>query len=225
MELPVFTVVDPATVDAFRRGDRDAFGLISRRHFRELHVHCYRMIGSFDEAEELVQDTLLRAWRGRDSYEGRATVRAWLYRIATNVCIDAMRKRKCAPSVDVLPDPAADEDEQPDAQVVARETIESAFLAAARILPAKQFATLILREVLGFSAIETAQLLDDTVPAVNSALQRARATLRRRYGRSTDTRRTTASGATPPLPPASAAVNPRRRSASSRSGPPPVPAW
>ncbi len=194
-------VDDRVTVDAFRRGDADVFDRISRRHFRELHVHCYRMIGSLDEAEDLVQETLLRAWRKRATYEGRATVRTWLYRIATNVCIEAIRKRSrrrsengdatvhpspwLQPCPDAVLDVAAGEDEQPDARAIARETIELAYLAAIQMLPAKQRAVLILRDVLDFSASDTAQLLDDTVPAVNSALQRARARLRRRY-RTTD---------------------------------------
>jgi len=191
--------VDVAIVDAFRRGDEDAFGRISRHHFRELHIHCYRMVGSFDEAEDLVQETLWRAWRNRDSYEGRATLRAWLYRIATNACIDAIRRRapRPAPSEDsggpeysqfpwmqpypdALLDTTGGHNDQPDARLVARETIELAFLATIQLLPAKQRAVLILRDVLGFSATETSQVLDDTPAAVNSALQRARATVRRR---------------------------------------------
>jgi RNA polymerase sigma-70 factor, ECF subfamily len=191
--------VDAAVVAAFCRGDRDAFDCISRRHFRELHIHCYRMVGSFDEAEDLVQETLLRGWRNRDSYEGRATIRAWLYRIATNACIDAIRRRAprgepiedpgvslypqfpwLQPYPDALLDTSGGNDDQPDARLVARETIELAFLATIQLLPAKQRAVLILRDVLDFSASETAQVLDDTPAAVNSALQRARDTIRRR---------------------------------------------
>lgn len=191
--------VDAAIVAAFRRGDDDAFGRISRNHFRELHIHCYRMVGSFDEAEDLVQDTLLRAWRNRDSYEGRASIRAWLYRIATNTCIDSIRRRAprsapiddsgvprysqfpwLQPYPDALLGTTGGNDDQPDARLVARETIELAFLATIQLLPAKQRAVFILREVLGFSAIETAEVLDDSSAAVNSALQRARGTVRRR---------------------------------------------
>jgi RNA polymerase sigma-70 factor (TIGR02960 family) len=190
--------VDAAIVAAFRRGDDDAFGRISRRHFRELHIHCYRMVGSFDEAEDLVQETLLRAWRNRDTYEGRAPIRAWLYRIATNACIDAIRSRPGSapiedsgvprysqfpwlqPYPDALLETIEGNDDQPDVRLVARETIELAFLATIQLLPAKQRAVFILREVLGFSATETAEVLEDTPAAVNSALQRARVTVRRR---------------------------------------------
>ncbi len=194
--------VDVAVVAAFRRGDDEAFGRISRHHFRELHIHCYRMVGSFDEAEDLVQETLLRAWRNRDTYEGRATIRAWLYRIATNACIDAIRRRGpqsvpiedsgvppysqfpwMQPYPDALLDTTGGHTDQPDMRLVARETIELAFLATIQLLPAKQRAVFILRDVLGFSATETAQVLDDTPAAVNSALQRARATVRRRRAR------------------------------------------
>lgn len=213
--------VDAATVAAFRRGDEEAFDRISRQHFRELHVHCYRMVGSFDDAEDLVQDTLLRAWRHRDSYEGRATIRAWLYRIATNACIDAIRRRSretpmdapgegltiadagadadvgadaddalpryarfpwMQPYPDTLLDVAGGEADPPDARLVARESIELAFLATIQRLPPKQRAVLILRDVLDFSAVETAEVLDDSAAAVNSALQRARATMRARRG-------------------------------------------
>lgn len=93
MTLGHSSEVDTATVAALRGSDREAFSRICQQHFRELHIHCYRMIGSFDEAEDLVQETFLRAWQRRDSYESRATVRAWLYRIATNVCIDTIRTR------------------------------------------------------------------------------------------------------------------------------------
>jgi RNA polymerase sigma-70 factor, ECF subfamily len=201
--------IDGATIVAFQQGDDEAFARISRRHFRELHVHCYRMIGSFDEAEDLVQDTLLRAWRHRHSYEGRSTLRAWLYRIATNACIDAMRTRDARgpagdeseetpigasvaaapdyarlawlqPYPDALLDAGDAPDILPEARLVARESIELAFLAAIQLLPVKQRAVLILRDLLGFSAIETAEMLEDTPPAINSALQRARATVRAR---------------------------------------------
>jgi RNA polymerase sigma-70 factor (ECF subfamily) len=159
------------------------------------------MVGSVDEAEDLVQETYLRAWRSRTTFEGRASARAWLYRIATNVCIEALRRHRARsggddadgrpryaavpwlqPYPDLLLDVVADE-EPPDAVVVEREAIELAFLATILLLPPKQRAALVLRDVLGFSAAETATVLDDTVPAVNSALQRARATVRQRVDR------------------------------------------
>jgi len=176
-------------VDAIA-GDEPAFAALAERHRRELHVHCYRMLASFDEAEDAVQETLLRAWRSRDTFDG-SMFRAWLYRIATNVCLDMLRRssRRLAtmhnfsevpwlqPYPDQLLDEIAPSDEQPDAVIVERETIELAFLAAMQLLPPKQRATLIARDVLGWPASETASLLDTTVAAANSALQRARATM------------------------------------------------
>jgi RNA polymerase sigma-70 factor (ECF subfamily) len=171
----------------------DTFAASVEPFRRELHVHAYRMLGSFDEAEDAVQETLLRAWRRRDTFDGAPNPRAWLYRITTNVCLDAIRRTKRRPpglSLDSIgevswlqpyPDRLLDElappETQPDAVVVARETIELAFLAAIQLLPPRQRAALILRDVLEWSARETAGLLDMSVPAVNSALQRARATL------------------------------------------------
>ncbi len=159
------------------------------KHRHELRVHCYRLLGSFDEAEDLVQETFLKAWRGRDTFEGRSTFRAWLYRIATNACLDVIARRPTPPGTAELPaaevpwlQPFPDallDTTEPDAEVVARETIELAFLAAVQHLPARQRAVLVLRDVLGWPANETAALLDDTLPAVNSALQRARVTLRK----------------------------------------------
>jgi RNA polymerase sigma-70 factor (TIGR02960 family) len=170
--------------------ERD-FAALAERHRRELHVHCYRMLASFDEAEDAVQETFLRAWRGREHFEGGALFRAWLYRIATNVCLDVLRsKSRRAPELrsfaevpwlqpypDRLLDEIAPSDDQPDAVVVARETIELAFLAALQVLPPRQRAALLLRDVLGMPATETASLLDTTVAAANSAVQRARATM------------------------------------------------
>jgi RNA polymerase sigma-70 factor, ECF subfamily len=173
------------------------------RHRRELQVHCYRMLGSIEDSEDLVQETFLRAWRGREGYEGRATLRAWLYKIATNACLDALkgRARRVLPA-DVGPaaDPAADPPAAgahawlepypdhllvggPEEAVVERETIELAFLAAMQHLPPRQRAVLILRDVVGWSADETAGLLDLSIAAVKSALQRARATMRQRLPR------------------------------------------
>ncbi|MBB4660717.1 RNA polymerase subunit sigma-70 [Conexibacter arvalis] len=163
---------------------------------RELHVHCYRMLANFDEAEDLVQETFLRAWSRRETFGGELRVRAWLYRIATNACLDALRRsRRQAPTgsyaeipwLQPYPDPLLDEaapsEEAPDAVVVARETIELAFLAAIQLLPPRQRAVLILRDVLEWSAAETADALDLTVASANSALQRARATLEQRASR------------------------------------------
>jgi RNA polymerase sigma-70 factor (ECF subfamily) len=149
------------------------------------------MLASFDEAEDAVQETFLRAWRARDRFDGGALVRAWLYKIATNVCLDAIRRRsrrltqmesiREVPWITPYPDRLLDEiapiDEEPESVVVTRETIELAFLAALQVLPPRQRATLIARDVLGWPAVQTADALDTTVASVNSALQRARATL------------------------------------------------
>jgi RNA polymerase sigma-70 factor (TIGR02960 family) len=161
------------------------------RHRRELHVHCYRMLGSFEEAEDAVQETFLRAWRSRESFAGGPGLRAWLYKIATNASLDAIRARsRRAPALrsfadvpwlqpypDRLLDEIAPSEEQPDAVVVARETIALAYVAVIQLLPPRQRAVLILRDVLEWSAKETAEMLDISVAAANSALQRARATL------------------------------------------------
>ena len=169
--------------------DRDAFEAQVRRHARELHVHCYRMTGSVEESEDLVQETFLRAWRKREQFAGRSTLRAWLYRIATNACLDALDKRPRAASPDgevlwlqpypdaLLEELAASEDGPEDA-VVAKETIELAFITAIQRLQPLPRAVFILRDVLDCSAAETAELLETTVNSVNSALQRARAGLR-----------------------------------------------
>jgi RNA polymerase sigma-70 factor, ECF subfamily len=179
----------PMTDDAAMAGEDAAFARLVDGYRGELRVHCYRMLGSFTDAEDHVQETLLRAWRGRGSFEGRATLRAWLYRIATNVCLDTLRTHpeRVVPVADVG-DPAPSEIPwlqpypdrllEPDAVVVARETIELAYLAAIQLLPANQRAVLVLRDVLDFSAAETADLLDTSVASVTSALQRARATLK-----------------------------------------------
>ncbi len=170
-----------AAVAAARAGDEAAFGRLVEGHRRELQVHCYRMLGSFDESEDLVQETFLRAWRARGTFEGRSTFRAWLYRIATTACLDALARRPRRPNPrPVLAAPGSDEEQpaeilwlqpypdrlldqvarraaEPDAVVVARETIELAFLAAIQHLPPRQRAVLILRDVLGWPAGETAR--------------------------------------------------------------------
>ena len=161
------------------------FAALAERHRRELHVHCYRMLASFDEAEDAVQETFLRAWRGRDQFDGSSLFRAWLYRIATRVCLDILRRgTRRLTDIDSFADvswlqPYPDQllDEQPDDVVIERETIELAFLTALQVLPARQRAALIARDVLDWSAMETAALLETSVAAANSALQRARATL------------------------------------------------
>jgi len=164
----------------------DAFTALVERHRRELHVHCYRMLGSFEEAEDLVRETLLRARTKRDGLVNRSGLRAWLYRTATNACLDLLRRngrrvesvRSFAevPWLQPYPDRLLPEAE-PEAVVVAKETIELGFLALIQLLPPRQRAVLILRDVLGWSADETAELLETSVPAADSALQRARATL------------------------------------------------
>src|SRR5437773_1387973 len=171
-------------------GEQSDFAALTERYRRELHVHCYRMLASFDEAEDAVQETFLKAWRGRSGFDGGPQFRAWLYRIATNVCLDMLRRssRRTAassfaevpwlqPYPDLLLEAATPSDEQPEAVAISRETISLAFLAALQILPPRQRAALIARDVLGWPARETAAALGTTVAAANSALQRARATM------------------------------------------------
>jgi RNA polymerase sigma-70 factor (ECF subfamily) len=170
--------------------DHSGFAALAERHRRELHVHCYRMLASFDEAEDAVQETFLKAWRGRSGFDGGSQFRAWLYRIATNVCLDMLRhssRRTSAnsfaevpwlqPYPDLLLEAAAPSDEQPEAVAISRETISLAFLAALQVLPPRQRAALVVRDVLGWPASETASALGTSVAAANSALQRARATM------------------------------------------------
>jgi len=178
------------TVTAAIAGDEPAFAALAERHRRELHVHCYRMLASFDEAEDAVQETFLKAWRGRSGFDGGPQFRAWLYRIATNVCLDMLRRSSrrtgansfaevpwLQPYPDLLLDQAAPGDEQPEAVAISRETISLAFLAALQVLPPRQRAALIARDVLGWPASETASARGTSVAAANSALQRARATM------------------------------------------------
>jgi RNA polymerase sigma-70 factor (ECF subfamily) len=177
-------------VSGLREVDEPAFSGLTERHRLELHVHCYRMLGSFEDAEDTVQETFLRAWRGRETFEGRSTFRAWLYRIATNACLDLLAKRRPAPAtggevpwlqpypdrlLDELP---ADDADDPEAVALARETIELAYLVAVQHLAPRPRAVLILRDVLGWPAKDVAELLGDSVNSVNSALQRARAGMR-----------------------------------------------
>ena len=198
-----------ATLLAFARdGNPDAFQRLSAPHRRELQLHCYRMLGSFHDAEDLVQETFLRAWRGIRRFEGRVSFRAWLYRIATNACLNAIARRRSVrrllpeahgppsqqmpgsePAIDIAwlepyPDSElegiADTAPGPEARYEMRESIQLAFIAAIQHLPPRQRAALLLRDVMGWSAHESARLLDATVASVNSALQRARATLEKR---------------------------------------------
>ena len=178
-------------VAAAKRGDESAFAQLTEPHRRELHVHCYRMLGSFEAAEDLVQETLLRAWRHREGFEGGPLFRAWLYRIATNACLDELRRSKrrvptvesfrdvpwLQPYPDRLLDEMAPREAEPEAALVARESIELTFIAVIQALPPRQRAVLILRDVLEWTARATAEVLDMTVAAANSALQRARATV------------------------------------------------
>lgn len=195
---PAAVTEPPDEVEAVRSGDESTFAGLLEPHRRELQVHCYRMLGSYDDSEDLVQETFLRAWRNRDGFEGRATFRAWLYRIATNACLDFLRRVNRRPAryepmpgtdpqveppprvtwLQPYPDELASAEPEPDAAVVSRETMELVFLAAIQHLPPKQRAVLILRDVLGWPASETGQLLEMSVASVNSALQRARPRLR-----------------------------------------------
>ncbi len=193
------------TVDLITRaraGDGDAFEALTQPYRRELQVHCYRMLGSFQDAEDALQDTLLSAWQGLGGFEARASLRTWLYRIATNRCLNALRSasRRQAKEWDVPgvepPEPtrlgevpwlqpypdthlegAVDTSPGPEARYEQTESISLAFVTALQFLPPRQLAVLVLRDVLGFRADEVADMLDSTVDSVNSALKRARAGL------------------------------------------------
>jgi RNA polymerase sigma-70 factor (ECF subfamily) len=172
---------ESALVAAARTGDERAFVALTAEHRGELHAHCYRLLGSVHDADDALQETMLRAWRGLDGFAPRAPLRAWLYRIATNVCLRMLERRGRAPvSADAHLEPYPDEPaDGPAAALERREAIGLAFVAAVQVLPPKQRVVLVLRDVLDWSAREVADLLDDTVAAVNSALQRARARIAR----------------------------------------------
>ena len=183
-----------------RAGDGDAFRELTEPHRRELQVHCYRMLGSFQDAEDVLQDTLLAAWQGLGSFEGRASLRTWLYRIATNRCLNVLRSAKRRPATvwdipgveppeptrhgdivwlepypDALLDGAINMPLGPEARYEQAESISLAFVKGLQLLPRRQLAVLVLHDVLGFRASEVAEMLDSTIDSVNSALKRARA--------------------------------------------------
>ena len=177
-------------IKAARADDTGRFALLTERFRRELLAHCYRMLASYEDAQDLTQETFLRAWANRESFQGRASLRTWLYRIATNACLDLLATRRPEPVtggevlwlqpypdrlLDELPAGGADE---PETVAVARETIELAYLVAVQHLAPRPRAVLILRDVLGWPAKDVAELLGDSVNSVNSALQRARAGMR-----------------------------------------------
>jgi RNA polymerase sigma-70 factor (TIGR02960 family) len=188
-----------------RAGDGEAFRALTEPYRRELQVHCYRMLGSFQDAEDALQDTLLTAWQGLERFEGRASVRTWLYRIATTRCLNALRSANRRPAKewdipdveppeptrlgevvwlepypDALLEGAINVPLGPEAHYEQAEAISLAFVTALQVLPARQRTVLILRDVLGYHANEVADMLDSTVESVNSALKRARASLHRR---------------------------------------------
>jgi RNA polymerase sigma-70 factor (TIGR02960 family) len=179
-------------IKAARTDDAGGFALLTERFRRELLAHCYRMLASYEDAQDMTQETFLRAWAKRESFEGRASLRTWLYRIATNTCLDFLEKRRDRTPIptelhgaggtgtEVLylqPWPDSQPDD-PHERAVAKETIELAFIVAVQHLPPRQRAVLILRDVLGWPAQETADILELTLTSANSALQRARATMR-----------------------------------------------
>jgi RNA polymerase sigma-70 factor (ECF subfamily) len=193
--------VTTSTLSRARAGDEQAFRELTDPHRRELQLHCYRILGSVQDAEDALQETLLAAWRGIDGFEERSSLRAWLYTIATNRCLNALRagarrpqERRALPFhlpeptrygelpwlepyPDALLDGVPDAAPGPDARYESRETIALAFVTALQRLPPRQRAALVLRDVLGYRAAEVAAMLDTTETSVNSALQRARATL------------------------------------------------
>ena len=181
--MPVPSTADASLLTAARAGDEEAFRRLTEEYVRELHVHCYRMLGSVQDAEDAVQETLLRAWRHLAGFERRSSFRSWLYRIATNVAWTAGRRRQ-ATEVSPYPDAYLEDleaaSEGPAARYDRRESVQLAFVAAMQLLPPRQRAVLLLHDVLGWSAIEVAGMLDTTPSGVNSTLHRARATLERR---------------------------------------------
>jgi RNA polymerase sigma-70 factor, ECF subfamily len=192
--------VTERTLNRARAGDEDAFRELTDPYRRELQLHCYRILGSMHDAEDLLQETLLAAWRGLEGFEGRASVRAWLYQIATNRCLNMLRDRGRRPQEaplmpeppeptrrsepvwlepypDVLLDGVADASPGPDARYEMREAVGLAFVAALQQLPPRQRAALVLRDVLGFHGAEVADMLGTSEASVKGALQRARATI------------------------------------------------
>jgi RNA polymerase sigma-70 factor, ECF subfamily len=196
------TFLTPAEAELLgraRMGDDRAYGELVDPHRRSLHAHCYRMLGSLEDADDAMQDALLRAWRGIGRFQGRSSLRTWLYTIATNACLQLARRRpgrvlprdygpataKSVPLaetvwIEAYPEDAVATAPSPGAHYEERETLELAFVAVLQHLPPRQRAVLLLRDVLDFSARETATLLETSVPSVNSALQRARETIRER---------------------------------------------
>ena len=189
------------TLTRARAGDEEAFRSLTDPYRRELQLHCYRILGSVQDAEDMLQETLLAAWRGLDGFEGRSTVRAWLYRIATNRCLNALRDsgRRSVPVRPDLPQPTRVGEPTwlepyPDAMIEGvtdlapgpatryelKESVALAFVTGLQHLPPRQRAVLVLRDVLGFHADEVAEMLDTSAASVNSALQRARGTLEAR---------------------------------------------
>lgn len=200
-------------LESAKAGDQQAFEQLIEPHRRELLVHCYRILGSFEDAEDMLQETLVRAWKRLDSFEGRSSLRAWLYKIATNASLDALDSRRVrglpkelyargdpsqplpAPSQEVnwvepLPDEWIDDqpDIYPEARYEIRESITLAFVAALQKLPGRQRAVLLLCDVMGWSSNEAADILNMTTAAVNSALQRARESLRQTERKATHPR-------------------------------------
>jgi RNA polymerase sigma-70 factor (TIGR02960 family) len=201
--------VAEATADLIskaRAGDGDAFRQLTAPHRRELQVHCYRMLGSFQDAEDVLQETLLAAWQGFGGFEGRASLRTWLYQIATNRCLNARRSASrrpvkewdvpkveppeptrigevlwLEPYPDSLLEGAINSPLGPEARYEQSESVSLAFVTALQVLPPRQLAVLVLRDVLGFQTSEVADMLGSTLESVNSALKRARATLERRW--------------------------------------------
>jgi RNA polymerase sigma-70 factor (TIGR02960 family) len=194
-----------------RAGDGEAFRELTEPYRRELHVYCYRMLGSLQDAEDALQDTLLGAWQGLKGFEGRASIRTWLYRIVTNRCLNARRSASRRPAKewdiaeyeppeptrlgeivwlepfpDALLEGVMDVPLGPEARYEQAESISLAFVTALQVLPPRQLAVLVLRDVLGFHADEVADMLDSTIDSVNSLLKRARASLQRRLPTSAD---------------------------------------
>ncbi len=187
-------------LEAARSGDEAAFVQLTAPHRRAVHLHAYRLLGSFSDADDALQETMLRAWRGLPGYDERGAMSAWLHRIATNVALRMIEQRRgenasadahLQPYPDRLLDEAADPGPSPEERAVLRETAGLAYIAALQLLPATQRAVLILRDALGWSARQTADLLGMTVPATNSALQRARDRLNRERDAGTLARRHT----------------------------------